>query len=221
MPRSRLIVSTELPYHVTARANNREIFPLSLDELWIHCGNVLWESQLLSGVRIHSFVLMPNHFHLILTSPDFSLGKVAQSIMANLTKSVNRASGRSGHLFQGPYHRTLIESSSYYGHALKYVLRNPVKAGLCERVEDWPYSSLQFTLGLRQPLFRITESSSAIPSCTTSVHEDRALAWLNRAYRDESNAEKIREAFRKARTNGLKDRRTRKSLEETLLREME
>src|SRR5690606_20442105 len=92
-------------------------------------------------------VLMPNHFHMILTVPMHDLGVVMNRLMTSVSRRANLFSGRTGHLFGGPYFWSLIASFRYYGHALKYVYRNPVKGGLCERVERYPFGSLHGLLG--------------------------------------------------------------------------
>lgn len=130
MPRKRLIRSDCLPYHVTARSNNREKFPLPLKDVWgILCEEIL-SAQIALGIEVQSFVLMPNHFHMLLTTPETDLGEVMKSFMRNTTKTLNLESGRSGRIFGGPYYPSIIESDQYFSQAYKYVYRNPAKAKL-------------------------------------------------------------------------------------------
>lgn len=164
---------------------------------------------------------MPNHVHLILSTPEAHIGKIMQKLMVDVTKELNRISRRSGYVFQGPYYRTLIENDVYYQNAVKYVLRNPVKAGLCEQVQDWPYSSLQFLMGNIKPSFQVSPPLLPIdPSFELPVAES-FLAWLNSNFRDQETAKKIRDAFRKVRTNKIRDRKTRRPLEEILRADLE
>lgn len=192
MPRKPLIRDTSLPYHVVNQCDNREHFPADLKTVWMHFCAALWEANLLMGAEIHSFVLMPNHYHLIVSCPDRDLGEVMRWVGRSVTEKHNRSEGRCGHLFRGRYHWSLIRDELYLSHAYKYVYRNPVRAGLCHRVEDWPHSSLQFKTGREAPLLKLT------PARSFWITEDLQLQldWLNfETPRQES--ESIRAALRR------------------------
>jgi putative transposase len=92
-------------------------------------------------------VLMPNHFHLLISTPGHDLGRVMERFMRSVTKTLNRLSGRSGRVFGGPYHRSLIDSGIYFAHAFKYVYQNPVRAKICDAVQNYPFSTLYEQLG--------------------------------------------------------------------------
>src|SRR4051794_18500799 len=124
MPRKTLIRSNTLPYHVTARTNNRELFHLPLNLVWDIMNSHIFEAIILFRIKIHAFVLMPNHFHLLITTPEEDLGRVMQIIMKSGTKTINTESRRTGRVFGSRYHWTIIESEVYFAHALKYVYRN-------------------------------------------------------------------------------------------------
>ncbi len=94
------------------------------------------------GAQIHAFVLMPNHFHMILTVPNEDLGIVMMHFIRTITRTINTISGRWGRVFGARYHGSLIDSEYYIHNVFKYVYRNPVRAGLCERVEDYEFSTL-------------------------------------------------------------------------------
>ena len=74
MPRKNLIREPSLPYHVVNQCDNREHFPADLERIWQQFCAGLWEASLLLGARVHSFVLMPNHYHLIISCPERDLG---------------------------------------------------------------------------------------------------------------------------------------------------
>jgi hypothetical protein len=142
-------------------------------------------------------MLMPNHLHALLTiaDPEFDLGQVMQRFMGSLTASLNTVSGRSNRIFGGRYHWMLVGSSLYFAHALKYVYRNPVRAGLCERVEDYPFSTLNGLLGSSPLPFPIhfpfnLDGYLHIPERTEDM-----LEWLNSPSRPEVE-EAIRKAYR-------------------------
>jgi putative transposase len=130
MPRKNLIRSNVYPYHVTARGNNKASFPCEPYQTWEIFNEKILEVQKKFGVKIHAFVMMSNHFHLLITTPHEDLGKVMETFMRSITRTMNAKSGRTGRVFGGPYHWSLINSNVYYDCALKYVYRNPVKAKL-------------------------------------------------------------------------------------------
>lgn len=198
MPRKNLFRSQVLPYHVTARVNNREPFPLPLREVWKIITQEIRYMQITCGVEIQALVLMPNHFHLIITTAVLDLGRSMNIFMSQVTRQMNLKSGRSGRLFDKKYGRTLVGSPIYYAHALKYVYRNPVKAGLSRTVQDWEFGTLHGLLGkdwLPLPLHytRMGWDRTAI------YHDnDRFLEWLNRPTRKE-HVETIGRALKRER----------------------
>ena len=181
MPRKKLIRSSHHPYHVTARGNNREVFPLSLAETWQVMVKLLSETSELYGAQIHAFVLMPNHFHLLISTPERDLGAAMHYFMLSISKEMNARSGRSGRIFGARYHWSIIMSDAHYDCALKYVYRNPVKAGLAERVEHYPYSTLLQVLG------HATNGVPLRPHCGASDfipnrNSEGFLEWLNEPF---------------------------------------
>jgi putative transposase len=99
---------------------------------------------------------------------------------------LNRRTFRTGHVFGGPYHWSLIQSSRYFGHALKYVYRNPVKAGLCERVEQYPYSSLYGLLGSGPLLTPMYLTRVGMEVNLPSIDAPDLLGWFNRPFPKEA-----------------------------------
>jgi putative transposase len=188
MPRKHLLKSPVLPYHVTARANNRENFPLDKAQLWKIIGNECLLLHLLYGVEFQSFVLMANHFHTIVTVPEYDLGIVMNHFMKSISRTVNLFSGRSGHVFGGPYHWSLINSTRYFSHAMKYVYRNPVRAKICENVEDYPYSTVQGLLGLAPLPFPLNYTRVGMEISFPSDEGPQQLEWLNTPFPKEAEA---------------------------------
>ncbi len=188
MPRKLLQKSNTLPYHVTARANNKEHFPVPLPDLWRILGHECLFISVVYGVEIQALVLMPNHFHMIITVPEFDLGVVMNEFLKSVARATNRFSGRKGHVFGGPHYRSLIGGTRYYGHALKYVYRNPVRAKICANVESYPYSTLSGVLGLSRLHFPIhwtrVGMEVGLPACETI----NQLEWLNRPFPNEAEA---------------------------------
>jgi putative transposase len=179
MSRKTLQRSDRLPYHVTARANNREEFHLYGPKLWDIVKSECWTASLIYGIEFHAVVLMPNHFHMIATVPEADLGVVMESLMTNIAKKLNLLSGRSGHVFGGPYFWSLISSSRYFGHVLKYVYRNPVRAELCDQTENHPFSTLPGIVGDSHLPFPIHFTRSLFEAGLPLESSTEFLTWLN------------------------------------------
>ncbi len=186
MARKHLIRTSVLPYHVYARTNNREwLFakPEIAWEIFIRLLNIVTQDY---GARIHGFVMMANHFHLILSTPLSNLDRIMQYLLRETTKSMNRVSGRINHLFGGPYKWSLISEAGQYPHIVKYMYRNPVKAGITQSVEDYSWSTVTQQLNPKRdaqiPLHKsIFELPPRIGSRATN------LDWLNIAYSAEED----------------------------------
>ncbi len=141
-------------------------------------------------VRIHSFVLMNNHFHMLISTPEGNLDIAMNYLMREVSKRIAERSERINQIFGGPYHWSIIKSNVHYHHAYKYIYRNPVHAGLCKRVEDYPYSTLRGVLGrdyLHIPTYDEFPFQGSI---------EKHLHWLNEDYEDCSK-EAIRLALRR------------------------
>jgi putative transposase len=212
MPRKPLIRSDCIPYHVTARVNNREAFHLPLPQMWKIIGNECLNLHLVYDVEFHAVVMMPNHFHMLMTVPKHDLGEVMMIFMNYITRSSNLISGRSGRLFGARYYWSLINSSRYFGHAYKYVYRNPVRAGLCERVEEYPFGTLQGTLGLAYLPIPLHYTRTAMELAFPTIEADEQLPWLNRPFPNEAE-EMIRKGLRKRVFETIMDRDTRRPVE--------
>jgi putative transposase len=142
MPRKHLIRTSEFPYHITNRSNNREFFYLDLERLWpIFIENLACLQEQFK-IEIHCFVLMSNHYHLILSTPLGNLGEAMKYLHREVAREANRISGRINHFFGGRYKWSVIGREDYYWNATKYIFRNPVRAGITGSVFDYSFSSL-------------------------------------------------------------------------------
>lgn len=183
MPRQKLIITHEFPYHITARTNNQERFFLPLDYCWRIFCKCLTQASLRFHFQIHAFVLMNNHYHLIATSSqEAPVPKVMEWFQKSVNRRIHFRCGRINHLFGGPYRGSLITSESYYAHALKYVYRNPVTAGITANVQTYRYSSLQDDTAV--PLVTpITGIAASVPTKRSDL-----LSFLNESYLDGEKA---------------------------------
>jgi type I restriction enzyme R subunit/putative DNA methylase len=89
-----------------------------------------------------AWVVMPNHVHVMIAQqPEFRLGDIVQSWKRHTAVAINRIVGRRGPLWRREYWDRYIRDEGHFQYALEYLHRNPVKAGLVRRPEDWPWSS--------------------------------------------------------------------------------
>jgi REP element-mobilizing transposase RayT len=147
MARPLRIEFADALYHVTSRGNERRpIFRNIRDRQAFLL--FLGAAAKRFGWSVTAWVLMTNHFHLVLQTPEPNLSQGMHWLNSSYVNWFNRAHKRSGHLFQGRFKAILIDSESYFADALRYVVLNPVHAKMCERPEEYRWSSYRATAGL-------------------------------------------------------------------------
>jgi putative transposase len=136
-PRIQLAGAT---YHVVARGNNKQHVYLDDRDHHIFLDVV---AQTLSRFRWRclSYCLMPNHYHLVVTTPNADLSHGMRYINSVYAQTFNRRHSRCGHLFQGRYGGRLIASDQHLLESIRYVALNPVRAGLVKCPEEWRWSA--------------------------------------------------------------------------------
>lgn len=102
------------------------------------------------GVEIQGGNQMGTHFHAIVTTPHANLSDFMQDLEGRYADYINWRHGFVGHLFQGPFISVVIEGDIQLFTAAWYIFENPRKAGLCRRLEDWPWSTYAATAGLKR-----------------------------------------------------------------------
>ncbi len=200
MPRKKYQPSEFIPYHITARCINKQWFDLPLNHVWEILSEYLFFIHHAFGFRIHSFVLMNNHFHLIASTPHANLSEVMNYFMRESSKQIGLASGRINQIYGGPYFWSQLKSNIYYGHAYKYVYRNPVEGGLSLKVEDYPYSTLHALVGKTKTIIPLVEDTLLFPNA-----EDQ-LKWLNENYKSLDFKSDVKNALRKREFHFAKDK---------------
>ena len=181
---------TDCPYHVTARTNNQEWFEIPLDQVWKIFEDQLFFIHHAFGIQIHSFVLMTNHFHLLLSDPNGKISEALRWLMTESSREIAQKSGRKNRIYGQKNFKSLIGSYHYYMHAYKYIYRNPVQAGACKRVEEYPYSTLAGLIGLTPLKIPLTQD-------LLFGDFDRNLRWLNTAV-EKKDWDSVRTALRKS-----------------------
>ncbi len=173
MPRLPNEYSSEFPYHITARSMNRERFAIPIEDVWRIMEDFLFFIHHSFEVRIHSFVLMPNHFHLILRTPKNNLAASMNYFMRETSRQIGFQASRINQNYGGRFHRSLMKRPLYFLHAYKYVYRNPVEAQLSKNVEEYEFSTLRGLLGYKKLSIPLELDSTLFTSA------EQTLDWLN------------------------------------------
>jgi putative transposase len=127
-------------YHVTSRGNEKkDIFREDRDKQKFL--EILNDYHDCFGILIHSYVLLDNHYHLILETPAGNLIKIMHGLNSRYTGYFNRKYQRVGHLFQGRYRAILVDKDAYLLALSRYVHLNPIRAGITDNLEKYAWSS--------------------------------------------------------------------------------
>jgi REP element-mobilizing transposase RayT len=133
-------------YHVMLRGNGgNDIFFSDADRsrflLLVQKGIARYEH------RVHVFCLMGNHVHLLIQVDSTPLSNIMQNLSFRYTRYINKQKNIVGHLFQGRYKAILVDADSYLLELTRYIHLNPIRAGLCETVNDYEWSSHHAYMG--------------------------------------------------------------------------
>ncbi|PTT18134.1 transposase [Acidovorax sp. HMWF029] len=136
-------------HHVIQRGNNRQ--PIFQDGEDFHTMlALLADNALQHGVAVHAYVLMDNHFHLLVTpAADDGLPKMMQAVGRRYVQYFNRRHARTGTLWEGRYRSTVLQPDKYMLPCMVYLDLNPVRAGMVANAADYPWSSHAHWLGVR------------------------------------------------------------------------
>ncbi len=134
-------------YHVTSRGNERgDIVRSDQDrELFLRVLSHVVEDH---HVLCHAWVLMNNHYHLLLETPEANLSKAIRHLNGVYTQKFNRTHDRVGHLFQGRFKAIHVEKGSHLLELCRYLALNPVRAGMVKHPREWRWSSYRATAGV-------------------------------------------------------------------------
>lgn len=149
MPRPPRMFPPETALHIINRGNDRRAL-FSSDGEYAKFLVLIRRAARHHPVRILAYVLMPNHWHLVVLPVECEhVSRFLQRFTgahATRLRRVTRTVGE-GHVYQGRYHAVALESRIRLLRTIRYVEANPVRAGLVERAEDWRWSSLAERLG--------------------------------------------------------------------------
>ena len=141
MPRTARASVGNLAYHVFNRGNGRATV-FHDDDDFANFVRLIGEASERVAMRVVAYCVMPNHFHLVLwPRKDGDLGVYMQWLMTAHVRRHHHRHGTSGHVWQGRFKAFPIQKDDHLLTVLRYVERNPVRAGLVARSRDWRWSS--------------------------------------------------------------------------------
>jgi len=146
LPRKRRLHVTGGVYHVTIRGNNRaEIFRDDADRYQLneYVANAIEDER----GRVHCFCWMTNHIHVAIQVSGRPLGRIVHSFATKYARYFNNRYDRTGHLFESRYYANLVDVDSYLLELVRYIHRNPLKAGLVEQPASYRWSSHRYLAG--------------------------------------------------------------------------
>jgi len=141
MPRRARIILPEIPVHVIQRGNNRQnCFYRSQDyRLFL---SWLRKYAALSECRVHAYVLMTNHVHMLLTPSNAdSVGFLMKRLGQRYVQYINRTYKRTGTLWESRYRSCLVQQDTYLMACYRYIELNPVRAGIVQNPSRYQWSS--------------------------------------------------------------------------------
>ena len=136
-------------YHVTSRGDRREDIFFDDDDriVWLEvlgnvCGRFNWV--------VHAYCQMTNHYHLLVETVDGNLSRGMRQLNGQYTQRFNRRHKMVGHLLQGRYKAIVVQKETYLLELSRYVILNPIRAGMVRHVEDWLWSSYRAIADLEE-----------------------------------------------------------------------
>ncbi len=131
-------------YHISIRGNNRQAI-LKADEDKNAFLETLSKFKERFGFKLYGLVLMDNHAHLVVESNQITnISKIMQAITLSYSQKFRHKYNYTGYVWQGRFKSNLIEEDSYILQCIEYIHNNPVRAGMVEDPEDYPWSSYNF-----------------------------------------------------------------------------
>ena len=164
MPRFARIIIPNCPHHIVQRGHNRSAVFIEPRDYRFYLGNLAeWKYKL--DLKIFAWCLMTNHIHIIAEPSDESgtLSEMMKRVNGRQTAFVNKSECRSGTLWTGRFKASPIQSNNYLLKCCRYVELNPIRAGMVNYLQDYPWSSYRQRIGLEAPdLLDMSESYLAL-----------------------------------------------------------
>ncbi len=131
-----------------------------MNEVWSIFENYLFFIYHAYSVEIFAFVLMSNHFHMLVRAPKNNLSETMNYFMRETSRQIGRDAGRINQTYGSRHFKSEIRPVIYFLNAYKYLYRNPVEAGLSVEVESYKYSTLSILLGQQKSLIPLVDDQT-------------------------------------------------------------
>ena len=181
MPRRARLILPDVPVHLIQRGNNRQACFFANEDFRFYL-HWLGEHARNHGCRIHAYVLMTNHVHLLMsTGATRSISDMMKALGQRYVQYVNRSYRRSGTLWEGRFCSCLTQDDSYLLACYRYVELNPVRAAMVEHPAEYRWSSYRANAqGEVDPLLQPHPTY-----CALGIDQDSRLAAYRELFRYE------------------------------------
>jgi len=172
-----------------------------------HFVHLLGETVEGLGIRCWNYCVMPNHYHVTVQPTRPNLSEAVRKLNSTYAQWWNRRHERVGHVFQGRFKDQIVDRDGYLITLSKYVVMNPVRAGLVERPEDWPWSSYRATVGASgTPAFlAVTSTLGLFGDAENALLQDRFAQFVKRSDDDAASIDRIRSEERILGSHAFKE----------------
>ena len=177
MPRSARIKSNTGIYHVMLRGINRQQIFYDDEDYGCFLSKLKVYKEI-SHYQIYAYCLMGNHVHILIKVADEPLETIFRRVSTAYVYWYNLKYQRTGHLFHDRYRSEAVEDDKYFLTVLRYILRNPVKAGMCSSPSEYEYSSFREYAGQKQG---ITDIDFAVQM----TGREELLSFINQENEDQ------------------------------------
>jgi REP element-mobilizing transposase RayT len=161
-------------YHVISRGNDEQKTFLSDDDR-IRFLSLLKSIRNRYALIVHAYCLMDNHYHLLLETNRANLSESMRQINGIYTQEFNRVHSRRGHLFQGRYTAIICDKDEYFLALSRYIVQNPVRAGIVNDLAHYEWSSYSETIANRQEEDSLTEPGFTLSLLSNDQQEAKKL----------------------------------------------
>lgn len=177
MSRRKRIIQAGYPYHVMLRGNGGQLIFCDNEDRIRFCLLMQYAIER-HNITVHGFCLMDNHVHLLFEPTTKGLSMGVHACAFRYAQYFNNKYNRRGHLFQGRYKRVIVQHGLYLRRVIRYIHRNPVRAQMVTRPDDYKWSSHSAYLGRDEytwllkdrvlAMFEVEEAKrdAGIDSCT-------------------------------------------------------
>ena len=144
-------------YHITSRGNERKNIFFDDHDRKVFLG-IIQQVKNRFHWLFHSYVLMDNHYHLLVETPEANLSRGMRQLNGVYTREFNHRHNRIGHLFQGRFKSILIDKDDYLVELSRYIALNPIRAGIALKADEWLWGSYRALIGIdKSPAWLTTD----------------------------------------------------------------